>query len=104
MYDQASQRVRFHGVPIALIQAQADAVGLPLLPYPNSAATFEKVFVRSLLFCLAVATGWSGRVALVGKGQQAIEGAFRRILSRLPLPVKEVHPDNSSEFFHRLAH
>ena len=48
MYDEASQRVRFHGVPITLIQAQADAVGIPLLSYPNSPHTFEAVFLQSL--------------------------------------------------------
>lgn len=46
-----------------------------------------------------VATGWSERVAVLGKGQQAMEGGFRRILERLPFAVKELHPDNGSEFF-----
>jgi hypothetical protein len=46
-----------------------------------------------------VATGWSERVAILGKGQQAMESAFRRILKRLPFAVKELHPDNGSEFF-----
>ncbi|MHB8598459.1 MAG: Dph6-related ATP pyrophosphatase [Ktedonobacteraceae bacterium] len=48
MYDESSQRVRFHGVPIALIQAQADALGIPLLSYPNAPETFEAVFLQSL--------------------------------------------------------
>ena len=46
-----------------------------------------------------VATGWSERVAVFGRGQQAMEGGFARILDRLPFPVKELHPDNGSEFF-----
>jgi hypothetical protein len=46
-----------------------------------------------------VATGWSERVAILGKGQQAMEAGFRAILSRLPFVVKELHPDNGSEFF-----
>jgi hypothetical protein len=46
-----------------------------------------------------VATGWSERVAVLGRGQQAMEGGFRRILQRLPFAVKELHPDNGSEFF-----
>jgi IS30 family transposase len=46
-----------------------------------------------------VATGCSERVAVLGKGQQAMEGGFRRILERLPFAVKELHPDNGSEFF-----
>ena len=46
-----------------------------------------------------VATGWSERVAVLGRGQQAMEGGFERILARLPFPVRELHPDNGSEFF-----
>jgi hypothetical protein len=46
-----------------------------------------------------VATGWSERVAVLGRGQQAMEAGFRRILERLPFGVKELHPDNGSEFF-----
>ncbi len=46
-----------------------------------------------------VATGWSERAAVLGRGQQAMEGGFEHILGRLPFPVKELHPDNGSEFF-----
>jgi hypothetical protein len=46
-----------------------------------------------------VATGWSERVAILGKGQQAMETGFRSILKRLPFAVKELHPDNGTEFF-----
>src|SRR6266536_277069 len=46
-----------------------------------------------------VATGWSERVAIFGRGQQAMETGFRLILSRLPFAVLELHPDNGSEFF-----
>ena len=52
----------------------------------------------STLQLIDVATGWSERVAVLGKGQQAMEQAFRRVLSRLPFSVKELHPDNGSEF------
>jgi diphthine-ammonia ligase len=48
MYDAVSERVRFHGVPIALIQAQADALGIPLLSYPTTPEAFEAVFLQSL--------------------------------------------------------
>src|SRR5258708_9480441 len=46
-----------------------------------------------------VATGWSERVAVLGRGQVAMEAGFRRILERLPFGVVELHPDNGSEFF-----
>jgi len=45
-----------------------------------------------------VATGWSERVAVLGRSQRAMEAAFRRVLARLPFPVRELHPDNGGEF------
>jgi hypothetical protein len=48
---------------------------------------------------LDVATGWSERVAVLGRGQQAMEGGFDHMVERLPFPIKELHPDNGSEFF-----
>jgi hypothetical protein len=48
-----------------------------------------------------VATGWSERVVVLGRGQQAMEAGFRHILARLPFAVKELHPDNGSEFFNQ---
>lgn len=45
-----------------------------------------------------VATGWSERVAVLGRGQRAMETGFRRILARLPFPIHELHSDNGSEF------
>ncbi|OLE32691.1 MAG: hypothetical protein AUG45_09495 [Ktedonobacter sp. 13_1_20CM_3_54_15] len=46
-----------------------------------------------------VATGWSERVMLLGRGQLAMERAFTQVLERLPFAVKELHPDNGTEFF-----
>jgi hypothetical protein len=46
-----------------------------------------------------VATGWSERVAVMGRGQRAMEVGFEHLLSRLPFAVVELHPDNGSEFF-----
>jgi hypothetical protein len=48
-----------------------------------------------------VATGWSERVAVLGRGQVAMEVGFRRILERLPFAVIELHPDSGSEFFNQ---
>lgn len=46
-----------------------------------------------------VFTGWSERVAVLGRSGVVMEDAFRRILIRLPFPILEIHPDNGSEFF-----
>jgi hypothetical protein len=45
-----------------------------------------------------VATGWSERVAVLGRSHYAMEGGFRRILARLPFPIRELLSDNGSEF------
>jgi hypothetical protein len=46
-----------------------------------------------------MATGWSERVAVLGRSYLVMEDAFRYILARLPFAVYEMHPDNGSEFF-----
>ena len=46
-----------------------------------------------------VASGWSERVALLGRSYRVMEAGFRRILARLPFPIRGLHPDNGSEFF-----
>jgi hypothetical protein len=46
-----------------------------------------------------VATGWSERRAVLGRGQLVMEDAFRAFLGRLPFPVLGIHPDNDSAFF-----
>lgn len=48
LYDESSQRVRFHGVPLALMEEQARALGIHLLAYPTTPQTFETVFLQSL--------------------------------------------------------
>jgi len=46
-----------------------------------------------------VATGWSERFAVLGRSYRVMEHAFQCLLTRLPFPVLEIHPDNGSEFF-----
>jgi len=46
-----------------------------------------------------VTTGWSERVAVLGRSYLVMRDGFHRILDRLPFPVQEIHPDNGSEFF-----
>jgi hypothetical protein len=48
-----------------------------------------------------VATGWSERVAILGRSYLVMQDAFERILARLPFPISELHPDNGAEFFNR---
>ncbi|HFD38729.1 MAG TPA: transposase [Anaerolineae bacterium] len=57
-------------------------------------------FVHTLQM-IDVATGWSERVAVLGRSYLVMEDGFKRILARLPFPVRELHPDNGSEFFNQ---
>lgn len=45
-----------------------------------------------------VATGWSERVAILGRSQREMELGFKRIEARLPIPIIRLHPDNGGEF------
>jgi hypothetical protein len=46
-----------------------------------------------------VATGWSERYATLGRSYMRMQEAFTHIIARLPFPIRELHPDNGSEFF-----
>jgi hypothetical protein len=46
-----------------------------------------------------IATGWSERVAVLGRSQESIVRGFRKVQERLPFPITHLHPDNGSEFF-----
>ncbi len=63
----------------------------------HSGPTAGGHYVHSLQM-VDVATGWSERVAILGRSYLAMQDGFTRILSRLPFPVLEIHPDNGSEF------
>ena len=67
-----------------------------LVHHCGASATGDYVHTLQLV---DVATGWSERVAILGRGQAAMEAGFRRILARLPFPLVHLHPDNGSEFF-----
>ena len=45
-----------------------------------------------------VATGWSERVAVLGRSYLVMQDALRYVCQRLPFPIREVHSDNGSEF------
>lgn len=49
-----------------------------------------------------VCTGWSERVPIMGKTQEAVEEAMGRIEFLLPFQLKGIHPDNGSEFINHL--
>jgi hypothetical protein len=85
-------------VPIGLIpwnQAQPGHFEVDLVHHCGPVA--DGHYVHSLQM-IDVATGWSERVALLGRSQRVMVDGFTRILIRLPFPVRHIHTDNGSEF------
>jgi hypothetical protein len=52
----------------------------------------------STLQIIDIATGWSERMAVLGRSYLVMKHAFMAILRRLPFEVREIHPDNGNEF------
>ena len=61
---------------------------------PEAAGTYVHT-----LQLVDVATGWSERVAVLGRSQEQMVAGFRRVQARLPFAITHLHPDNGSEFF-----
>jgi hypothetical protein len=64
----------------------------------HSGASAEGEYAHTIQ-CVDIATGWSERVAILGRGQQAMVAGLRQILAAMPFVITELHPDNGSEFF-----
>lgn len=45
-----------------------------------------------------VATGWSGRRAILGRSYIVVADALVYLFAQFPFPVRRIHPDNGSEF------
>ncbi len=45
-----------------------------------------------------VATGWSGRRAILGRSYMVVADALYYLAQQIPFPFRELHPDNGSEF------
>lgn len=64
----------------------------------HSGASTAGDYVHTLQL-VDIATGWSERVAVLGRSARAMEAAFQHVLDRIPFAIKELHPDNGAEFF-----
>jgi len=67
-----------------------------LVHHCGSAAAGNYVHTLQLV---DIATGWSERVAILGRSQEAMVKGFRKVQERLPFPIAHLHPDNGCEFF-----
>jgi hypothetical protein len=94
--EQANHLAR--EIPMARLPWQIAETGhfeVDLVHHCGSATVGDYIHTLQLV---DVATGWSERVAILGRSQRAMEGGFRRVLPRLPFGVCALHPDNGSEF------
>jgi len=66
-----------------------------LVHHCGPSATGEYVHTLQMI---DVATGWSECVAVLGRSYYVMREGFERCLARIPFPVREIHPDNGSEF------
>jgi transposase InsO family protein len=80
---------------IAWDQAEPGHFEVDLVHHGGPSPIGDLVYTVQLI---DVATGWSERVAILGRSQLRMEEGFRRVLARLPFPIKELHSDNGSEF------
>jgi len=68
---------------------------LDLVHHGGATPTGEYVYT---LQCVDVATSWCGRRAILGRSYIVTADALQYLLATWPCPVRELHPDNGSEF------
>lgn len=75
---------------------------LDLVHHSGPVTEGEYVYTLQLI---DVATGWGARRAILGRSYIVVADALAHLFAQLPFPVRELHPDNGSEFLnaHLLA-
>jgi hypothetical protein len=87
-----------HTIPAGRIPWQEQKPGhfeVDLVHHCGPSASGEYVHTLQMV---DVATGWSERVAVLGRSYLVVKDGFERGMARLPFPIAEIHPDNGSEF------
>jgi hypothetical protein len=94
--EQANRLAR--EIPMGRIPWQTVEPGhfeMDLVHHCGVAAVGEYVHTLQMV---DVATGWSERVGVFGRTHRAMVAGSEKIVARLPFPIRELHPDNGSEF------
>ena len=94
-----ARNTALEGVPMGRIPWDVQEPGhmeTDTVHHCGASASGEYVYTVQMV---DVKTGWSERRATLGKSYTVMEDAFRNILKQLPFAIREVHPDNGSEFF-----
>ena len=79
-------------------ETEAGHFEVDLVHHCGEAATGDYVHTIQMV---DVATGWCEIAAVMGRSYRVMKNGFDFMLSRLPIPVAEIHPDNGSEFFNQ---
>ena len=58
-------------------------------------------FYLTTLTAIDVATGWVGLQPVWGMGKERVGAALHHVRQRLPVPLRELHTDNGSEFINQ---
>lgn len=83
---------------IAWDEQEAGSFEVDLVHHCGEVAIGEYIHTLQMV---DVATGWSEIAAIFGRSNRVVQDGFEQILQRLPFSVRELHPDNGSEFFNR---
>ena len=86
------------GIPMGRIPWETKEPGhfeIDLVHHCGAASVGDYVHTLQMV---DVATGWSERVGIFGRTHRAMVGGSEKIVRRLPFPIRELHPDNGSEF------
>jgi len=95
------QNVHQQAIPIRRIPWDTQEPGhfeVDLVHHCGAEAEGEYVYTLQMV---DVATGWSGRRAILGRSYIVVADALYYLFHQLPFPVLEVHPDNGSEFLNQ---
>jgi transposase InsO family protein len=95
---RAPQNKHQHSIPTRVIPRDTAMPGhfeMDLVYHCGESASGEFIFTLQLI---DVATGWSGRRAILGRSYVVMADALVTLLKRIPFPILELHPDNGSEF------
>ena len=95
---QRFQNVHQRGIPIELIPWDITEPGhfeLDLVHHCGDRIAGEYVYTLQIV---DVATGWSGRRAILGRSSLVVADALYYLGQQIPFPYRKLHPDNGSEF------
>ena len=93
------QSTLLRGIPAGRIPwdiGEPGHVEMDLVHHCGMSASGEYVYT---LVMVDVETGWVELRAFLGRSYRVMEDALRQVLRRIPFPIREIHPDNGSEFF-----